>query len=391
MIICFNCTRVTKQQLEELIKNHHYEDYAEAIASAIENMVTIQNELASRSHLVLDVNAEVPFKLPKNERKDSLIREQTIDFSQGPPRRHSHVDPLPKPSRVPGFFTQIDIQDNRKASITDYPTSDWKLGETVPVHQWIFGQYNRLLPVKAGCRGFARLMKEYSDGLTFPEGPHRLASEATKLGDYLLYIDSLKQFSRDESLATAFPTHGDSVSKSQTRFANQFVAAVSKNEQLSSLAVDLKLVNWDNESRTHIKLTEAGWNYALMPNPILDAETIEGKTVRFNDDEIEFLLNHIALHVPREDFAYSVILDAILDGANTPSALDFALQKHIRQDQKRELSSSFYSSQRSGAVSRMVDLGLVQRIRDGVKVNYVVSPTGERYLGEVHSRNHKER
>ena len=391
MIICFNCSRATKLQLDHLVEFHHYEDYAEAIASAVENMATIQNELKSRNHLVLDVNDEVPYELPKNQQEDAILGEQTSDFRPGPLKKHTHGAQMPNPSRVPSFFSQINIQGNRKTSTAKYPTSDWKPGDTVPVHQWIFGQYNRILPVKAGCRGFARLLQESADGLTFPEGPNRLATEATILGDYLSYIDSFRELSRDESLATAFPSQGDSVSKSQTRFANQFVATVSKNGHLSSLAVDLKLFNWSNTSRTHIKLTEAGWQFALMSNPILDPETVDGNKFRFTDNEIEFLLDHIAHHVPREDFAYSIILQAILDRANTPVALDTAIQKYIKHDLKRNLSSSFYSSQRSGAVSRMVDLGLVQRERDGVKVNYVVTPIGQRYLDETHLQYREER
>ncbi|MCZ6776657.1 MAG: hypothetical protein O7D34_09400, partial [Ignavibacteria bacterium] len=84
-----------------------------------------------------------------------------------------------------------------------------------------------------------------------------------------------------------------------------------------------------------------------------------------------------------EDFAYRSILKAILDGADTPKGIDAALQEQVSEGKKSNLSGSFLSSQRSSAISRMEDLGLVERVRNGIHISYAITEFGERYLSDA--------
>ena len=388
MIICFSCSPKTKKQLDHLLTAQQYEDYADAISSAIENLVAIQAELGHRGHVIISED----FTPTKQQAKVGFNRRRKQQLAVTQPRplhRDEHgADPVHF-AKVSDFFS-LDGYDGYPAEcIASLPSDVWVPGETVPIHRWTLGQYNRLLPVKTGCRGLARLLRDEPTGVTLPEGPSRLAVAATQLGDYLAYIDGLREHSRDEALATAFPTSGGSVAKSRTRFANQFVASVNSKGQLSGLSIDLKLINWASGSNKRLQLTEAGWRFALMKNPVLD-QAVEDTIQRFSNEETEFLLDHIARHVPAEDFAYSVVLRAILDGTNTPEAIDDALKYYAPDDEDRKLSNSFLASQRSGAVSRMTDLGLVERQRTGVRVRYVATPAGQRYLDEIHVRYREE-
>ena len=388
MIICFSCSPKTKKQLDHLLTTQQYGDYADAISSAIENLVAIQAELGQGGHVIIredsaptEHQAEVDFNL-REKKQPAITQARPLH------RDEQGADPVHF-AKVPDFFS-LDGYDGYPAECTaNLPFDVWMSGETVPLHRWTLGQYNRLLPVKTGCRGLARLLHDDPTGVTLPEGPSRLAVAATELGDYLSYIDGLREHSRDEALATAFPTSGGSVAKSRTRFANQFVTSVNSKGQLSGLSIDLKLINWASGSNKRLQLTEAGWQFALMKNPVLD-QAIEDTIQRFSNEESEFLLDHIARHVPAEDFAYSVVLQAIQDGANTPEALDEALNCYAPNDKDRELSNSFLASQRSGAVSRMTDLGLVERQRTGVRVRYVATLVGQRYLDEIHVRYREE-
>ena len=129
-------------------------------------------------------------------------------------------------------------------------------------------------------------------------------------------------------------------------------------------------------------LTEPGWEFAILSNPVLDEN--KGKPQgKFSDKEIQFMIKHIKNHVPLENFAYRTILDAIPKGANTPQTLDQHLSRNILDDTKNRLSKSFASTQRSGTISRMADLGLVSRKRKGAKVTYVMTERGEAYLHEM--------
>jgi hypothetical protein len=196
------------------------------------------------------------------------------------------------------------------------------------------------------------------------------------LGEFLVNRDQQQKTDRDDALATAFPTPGEAADKGRQRYAHQFVASVNANGQLSGLPFDLKLINYVRHRDPKLQLTEVGWQFAQMRNPILDGSQTK-PIQRLSAEEVTFLLDHIARFVPAEDFAYRTILAAIASGEDTPQRLDTALQRYVSSD--RKLTSSFLASQRSGAISRMTDLELVARVRDGVRVSYVVTPNGKRY------------
>lgn len=198
------------------------------------------------------------------------------------------------------------------------------------------------------------------------------------MGSFLAHRDKQNGTKRDDALSTAFPSPDREVEKSRLRYANQFVATVSKQGRVSGLLMDLKLINHTGGKNPRLKLTEAGWGFAELRNPVLDGDTKTAQ--KFTAEERSFFLNHISSSVPAEDFAYRAILTAVDGGAQTPEKLDTALQRYVSQDAGRSLTKSFLASQRSGAASRMADLGLITRERDGVKVSYVVTDLGGQYV-----------
>ena len=379
MIICFFCAAQTKQQLDSLLATQQYEDYAAAIASAVANLVAIQEELGDEGHLVIGTSSR---EKPRHPSSSEPTQPRAEASAQAVPSRSPSADATSDQTRLrpamPTFFSLDGLRDTPPQDLAPAPSSSWTVGETVPLNHWTFGQYNRLLPVKATCRGLARLLLDEPQGISVQDAPHRLASAATKLGDYLAAVDRAHGRTRDEKLATAFPTTGKNVAKSQTRFANQFVATPGK-AGLSGLPVVLQLINHAGHSKDHLQLTDAGWKFALLKNPVLDQE-LDPATGRFSTQETEFLLHHIAHSVPAEDFPYRAILQAILDGASTPTTIDSALRGYIPEHDSGRLTSGFLTSQRSGAISRMADLGLVQRRRIGVRVLYEITTAGRKYL-----------
>lgn len=383
MIICFSCSAETKRTLDELMASEEYRDYGELLAAAVSNLQAIHSELGSGGVLVIADNAQrvdQPISARRHRRKRGSARTESAP--QPPPVRGSAPDEPRRGKMIPEFF-MLRGKTADSGSPARLPSDVWALGEVVPLDRWTFGQYNRLLPVKATCRGLVSLLLDSPKGVSIRKAPTLLAKAATELGDYLAYVDELQGHSRDMALATAFPTSGESVAKSQARYANQFVAAVNKKGQLSGLPVDLKLLNWANGGTERLQLTQAGWNFALLESPVLDRKKESKSTIpRLGEDEARFLLRHIAEHVPAEDFAYRSILRAVLDGANTPDALDAALRSYAPRREERELSDSFLASQRSGAVSRMSDLGLLERQRSGLRVAYVATQVGELYLND---------
>lgn len=371
MIVCFNCSSKTKRTLDSLLESGQYEDYSEIISLAIANLAILQDEVVKSGGLVIGAEAKTDLESCKGP--DQYSRQGSRQSSRGYNR---------KSMMIPTIFHLDDLTDS-PPPLADFPDDIWVIGQEIPLDRWIFGQYNRLLPAKASCRALAHMLLSEPKGVLLEEAAEQIAEEAAILGEFLTHHDQQNDIGRDKRLSTAFPSADKDASL--RRYANQFVASVNGQGQLSGLLVDLKLVNGKGRERTRLRLTEVGWEFAIMPNPILDAMQ-ETPTQKFSEDERGFLLNHIARSVPAEDFAYRAILTAILDGANTPDTVGAALREHVPKDAEDSLSESFLSSQRSGAISRMTDLDLVERVRDGVRVSYVMTDVGSGYLQRQQSQ-----
>lgn len=356
MIICIDVSQRTKDDLERLLEVGKYRDYSEAVAVAVTNQLLLHNHAA-------DATATV-------------MTPETLVVKGKPDPKKKVFEAAPTPTEGPGVPAIFSFTGgiSRPETFAPYPNDAFAVGQEVPVDRWIFGQHNKLLPVKATCRALAALMgTEQHTALSLAKTAADIASEAVKLGDYLRHMDNESGVHRDDALSFAFP-YSDSPNgdKSRLRFANQFVASFTKQGTITGLPIELKLVNRDHSRTPRLLLTEAGWRFAELRNPILDDQK-DAREPRFTNDEIDFLLVHIRSRVPAEAFAYRAVLGAISSGANTPGKLDDALEEHLSKRDEKPFTRAFLTTQRAGVISRMIDLGLIQRIRDGLNVTYALT------------------
>jgi hypothetical protein len=366
--------------LDSLVESEQYKDYSEAISSGLENLVVLQRELSGEGALIIESRDGAVSLSSQPKSGKASKRGKMVQRAKGATAKKdlgSQAFPRNIPTQVPEIF-QFDNSNMPATSPANAPGDVWAMGQKVPLERWIFGQYNRLLPVKASCRALAHLLDGKPNGVSLDEAASRISEEALTLGSFLAHRDMQNGTKRDEALSTAFPSPDRESEKSRLRYSNQFVASISKQGKVSGLLMDLKLINHTGTKNPRVKLTEAGWDFAKLRNPVFDGDT-PGTTRKFTAEERSFLLNHISSSVPAEDFAYRTIIAAVDGGAQTPDKLDAALQEHVSQDADRGLTKSFLASQRSGAVSRMADLELITRERDGVKVFYVVTDLGKQY------------
>lgn len=381
MIICFKCSPETKRYLDNLILSGQYNDYAEIISSAVANLAVLQQELSQTGAIVIGSSDNWERQAASATRE---VQENRQKAEQEPVETLAEIHPEPtkrsmrRPVQIPSIFLINGVNISQPA-LAALPTDIWVNGHEVPLDRWLFGQYNKLLPAKANCRALVNLMNGKTKGVPLEEATLKIAEEAAILGDFLIHHDEQHGIGRDDALSTAFPSTEGNSEKARLRYANQFVASVNNQRQVSGLLIDLKLINFTRSKDIRLLLTEVGWHFASLPNPILDSPK-ETPTQKFSSEEIDFLLDHIARCVPAEDFAYRTIISAIADGADTPEKIDAALEKYVTKNKKRDLSKSFLSSQRSGAISRMADLGLVTRVRDGVRVSYVITEKGNEFV-----------
>lgn len=371
MIICFNCSPDIKNKMDNMLITGEYGDYSELITVAISNLWLLDQEFAEKNAVVIGEKSQLSSIVTTSQLSPAAKANPTTSQLKKASRKQSIIQ-----FAIPDLFLSIDLS-------SPVATLDTKFDESTPneffmLDQWLFGQYNKLLPLKANCRAISHLTTKHKNGVPLEEGG-QIAKAAMLLRDYLADHDARHKISRDDAFATAFPHNGSGAEKSCARYINQFIGSINSQGVLSGLLWDYHLVGLVPEKVTRLLLTEEGVKLARLSNPILDGCQTE-PSQKFSSEEITFLLDHIRSYVPVEKFAFQALIQAIADGANTPQKLDEVLLRLVPTDSTRSLSPSFLTSQRSGALSRMADLDLIIRVRDGVKVSYVLTDRGQSFI-----------
>lgn len=366
MLICFKSDEVTKNNLDDLVKDGAYRDYSDVINVAVRNLTLLHSEMGSARAFV--VGQAAANETPKLKTRDESNTDQT---------REPSSDRLRSIPAIPELFQRLPADGTAHLG-EEMPDDAFLSHHQVPVDRWPFGQYSKLLPAKASVRALANLV-EKQPRATLESLASRIATEAANLAGYLRALDDRLDLQRDDALAVGFPSADtENAEKSRLRYANQFVGAVNRAGKLSGLLVDLKLINLVDGRTPRINLTAPGWAFALLENPVLDSDAPDGQ--KFNTMERTFLTDHIYRHVPAEAFAYRTILRAIAGGAATPDALDEVVQSHVPYEKRDRITRAFLTTQRSGAISRMADLNLVARQRSGIRVTYRLTTDGEAFV-----------
>jgi len=395
MVVCFQCSQETKQLLDSILQAGGYKDYGEVIATAIDNLSILQGEVARTGAIVIGNNpATAALPAAAARANEPVITPPVVATpalpapAAVPERKPARAQATASTPRTPaavvvatsaqGIPERLVRNGLTKPSATpaSFPDDVWAPGDTVPLDRWVFGQYNKLLPAKVSCRALAHLLVKEPRGVVLGGAVQMIAEDARTFGRLLREYDSEHNTDRDTALAVAFPSGEEE--KSLTRYANQFVASINKFGQVSGLLVDLKLINFVKTKDVRLVLTSIGWKLAILQNPVIDGFP-PGTPEKFSAEEAKLLLGHIRSTVPAEDFAYQTIIDGIRHGAVSPDQMDAHLTQYVANDRQETLSKSVLASQRSGAVSRMVDLGLLRRCRQGVKVSYELTNQGAQY------------
>jgi len=375
MLAYFDLSKDNKARLDELIDNNRYEDYGDAINAAIEHLYLIDQQIKNSQGLVVVDDSVEPHS--------DIVPDAVV--------HRSHVQQQAGTS-IPDTFKMGDLRDGPNPEMMTRPDEIEKSELSYSPDEWIFGQYNRFLPLKASCRALARLSLQGDTPLNVEQVAESISSVATALGDFLSRVDEERDLRRSERLATAFPKHGKGEEKSRKRYADQFVAEVSQSGDYRGMPSAYHLIV--PEDNDHFWLSESGWKFAIFANPILDhgyggqlpgrmsrSSQGEGDTdplpSRLSKKERQWLLNHIADNVPRDKYAYQMIVEAIRNGSNTPGAIDTYLANKVPGVD--QISGSYLTSQRSGAISRMADLDLVRRVRMGNRVKYELTQVGVQF------------
>jgi hypothetical protein len=255
--------------------------------------------------------------------------------------------------------------------------------ETVPppeppqVGSEIYGLWNRFFPVKITTRVLANMLKGDGSNVPLEALQENASRNARALGKLLLKKERDLGRKRHDMIATALPTKRDEF-KARARFKSHFVGYLTKRDRetkIEGAPAVLRFVNVfkGENGRDQVGLTAAGLKFASLGNPVIDQEDFNSP---LSDEERRFIIEHISVELPEERKLMRFVLQSIKAGAANPDALQEEVKKLKPKLNKRTELVTF----RSGLLSRMFELRLLTRERNGLSVRYCVTPEGERFL-----------
>lgn len=385
MITSFRCPPQIKGQIDILIRKGRYPDFSAFCVVALENQLLLEDASDDTSPSpghpadqgpAMRRRRERLKKSPATPKSPPSYEMDSTGLNLGNGQPSADVSDFTK--RWPGFSIGF-LAEKRPFPLPDSYADIFESATRIPPDRFLFGQYNRLLPAKVSIRALSAIALEGRLALGLERVAPRIAELAAAFGTYLKGLDRKFGTHRDDALATAFPEEGLDGQKGRLRYQNHFVGHTVKGEQ-GGLLVGLKLATIQViKNKPHILPTSAGWEFARLNNPLLDT-AIPDAPVKFSQEEISFLLDHIRQHVPVERFAFQLLMSLIVAGRQTPESLTRALLSYLESAQTREEQRDFVSTQRTGLTGRMADLGLLIHERNGTRITYKLTASGKQFL-----------
>jgi hypothetical protein len=245
----------------------------------------------------------------------------------------------------------------------------------------IFGQVNRLFPMKLACRWLATASVTEGKWPKYDGISDRMADDAATVGSLLERWDNEAGRKRDDQLATGLPRRGNS--SSRDRFLSQFVARVTRAGEIYPGAIcQYGFAQFEGSA---IVLSEQGLAFAEIDNPILDAKDSKSPAA-LSSAEADFLVHQVLTWVPSERDDMQNILVAVKEGKVTPPELISAVQSKF----PRDWTENTVLTHNSGLVARLAELRLLRRQWQGRHVQYELGDKVEEFLNMSRTKERPE-
>lgn len=240
-------------------------------------------------------------------------------------------------------------------------SSTWSIEEP------LWGQLNRFFPVKIVCRVLLDLQRR-NDGhpTRLSELQNTAARNAVVLQRELTALDDQMSRKGTDKLSTALPSNAD---KSKRRFKTQFVGYLQSDGRPRGALSDLRLgVIEKSSDNSTVALTKAGFEFSILENPVLDLSRAANT---LTSEERTYLVNHIRKEIPIEWRFMIGVLRSIASGHNDPEKLTKAILRDYP-----DWSQTMANTNRVGVLSRMDELGLIERSRSASGARYELTVSG---------------
>jgi len=339
-----------QSRIQHLLNKNLYSDLNSFIIAAVENQLHLEHYGLNDS-IVL-----------KNEKADWGTRMQDPRISQLPEEIEKSIQFIKPPT-----WSDLCIETNISEE-----------------HTWTWGQINRMFPTKVVLRFLLnKLYKKYGSGMRgnkiwtipleeFIEGACEIARV---IG---IAISKVEVNERGKKISAALPI-GEDVSKAQTRFKNHFLITIRKDGILSGALAQYKFVNvnYEKNGSYNIGISEAGFDFAMLENTVLN-ENFKAENA-FSKEESTFLISHFKREVRGEYNSMLWVLEKINQGTDNPDSINQALNNYS-DDKDFRWSKSVINTYRAGLISRVREIGFIERIKEGIEVKYKLTELGKDLL-----------
>lgn len=240
------------------------------------------------------------------------------------------------------------------------------------VDMYLWGQINRIFPLKISLRVLSNFIVEkntqYVDLEEYAKKTVKVAHIVRKqLVEKTQHITGKK-----DSLWAGLP---DGRPKSIARYRCHFLAYLRKDDIIEGGLGRLKFVNLTrNDNKVFIGITKHGLDFSVLTNPILDKNIYNSGSL--SEEEKQYYLSYISTNVSYEKQAFIDVLELINKGITHLSSLNNELGKIW----KAYKSEAIVNTQRNGIISRLVELGLVGKVKKGIEVEYKITDEGSRFI-----------
>ena len=303
--------------------------------------------------------------------------ENQLFLEYGDEKKLTHESTEERSKEYMGILSSTDLTG---VETTNMPSPEQYLYPNIKNEEKLgplWGQINRIFPMKIGLRILANMLRSTGSHVRLEDFQKKAVSIACLYGLKLRKEDKEHGRSRDSSRSIGLPIHEDEV-KSKQRYKSHFLGYLRKDGIMEGALGRLKFVNLKRnpEGNEFIGITREGLEFAALENPLLDNNNTGKGTL--SERETEFYIKHVFHNIPGESQAIKQILEHISNGISTPKELNNRLKVDYAD---YGWSEAVLNTNRSGLVSRLHELGLVEKVRKGKEVAYALTSQGLTWLG----------
>ncbi len=344
-VVLANLKPATLAQIQRLVEMGHYASPAEFMELAAVNQLQLEGDRGAQDGSPPTLPSPPP-------RKRERPAAAPLPTRRADPRRRGGVDEADVLQALGRLLLQPEIAP--PSELTFEPPA------APGTENRIWGQVNRLLPIKFAVRWLAARGVADKEWSSIEDILQPVAADAATLGSVLEQADAEADRNRDELLATGLPRVGNNASAD--RFLSQYIARVTRTAIHPGAVVQYGLASLVGG---RIALTRVGFEFALIRNPVIDGDLAQATTT-LNSEEREFFVRRAVPFFPTELSDFSLILSFVADGRDTPAEQLELLGTQLPGD----WSAIQVRTHVTGVVARMVDLGLLRRQWQGRHVRY---------------------